>query len=74
MQAVATENIILSEDERKKELEKLNRKIKKSVWNAINDYNMIEDGDKLMVCISGGKDSYTLLDILLQIQKASVFN
>ncbi|MFT5820190.1 MAG: tRNA 2-thiocytidine biosynthesis protein TtcA [Crocinitomix sp.] len=54
--------------------EKLNRKIKKTVWNAINDFDMIHDGDKLMVCMSGGKDSYTMLDILMQIQKASVFN
>lgn len=54
--------------------EKLNRKIKKTVWNAINEFNMIEDGDRVMVCLSGGKDSYTMLDILMQIQKASVFN
>jgi tRNA 2-thiocytidine biosynthesis protein TtcA len=57
-----------------KEEEKLNRKIKKTVWNAINEFNMIQDGDKLMICCSGGKDSYTMLDIMMQIQKASVFN
>ena len=60
--------------ELKESEEKLNRKIKKTVWNAINEYDMIQDGDKLMVCLSGGKDSYTMLDILMQIQKASVFN
>jgi len=54
--------------------DKLNRKIKKTVWNAINEFNMIESGDRIMVCLSGGKDSYTMLDILMQIQKASVFN
>ena len=60
--------------EKNSELEKLNRKIKKTVWNAINDFNMIEEGDKIMICLSGGKDSYTMLDIMMQIQKASVFN
>lgn len=60
--------------ELEREEEKLNRKIKKTVWNAINEYDMIQDGDKIMICLSGGKDSYTMLDIMMQIQKASIFN
>lgn len=49
---------------------KLLKKLRKSVWNAVKDFTMIEPGDKVMVCLSGGKDSYTMLDMLLHIQKA----
>jgi tRNA 2-thiocytidine biosynthesis protein TtcA len=67
------ENPITDSDERKKKLEvnKLNKRLRRNVGNAIVDYNMIEEGDVVMACISGGKDSFAMLDILLNLQKTA---
>lgn len=50
------------------EFNKLQKRLRRLVGTAITDYNMIEEGDKVMVCVSGGKDSYTMLEILLNLQ------
>jgi tRNA 2-thiocytidine biosynthesis protein TtcA len=53
------------------ETNKLGKRLRREVGRAIADYNLIEAGDRVMVCLSGGKDSYTLLDVLLSLQRAA---
>jgi tRNA 2-thiocytidine biosynthesis protein TtcA len=52
------------------EIEKTSYRIRKSFWDLQEEYGLIEPGDRVMACLSGGKDSYTMLDILLHAQKA----
>jgi len=60
-------------DVRKETLEfnKLQKRIRRNVGNAITDYNMIEENDVVMACMSGGKDSFAMLDILIGLQKVA---
>ncbi len=53
------------------EFNKLQKRLRRLAGQAINDYNMIEEGDRVMVCLSGGKDSYSMLEILQSLQRSA---
>ncbi|MCG7560913.1 tRNA 2-thiocytidine(32) synthetase TtcA [Pseudoalteromonas sp. McH1-42] len=52
-------------------LNKLQKRLRRLAGQAVGDFNMIEEGDRVMVCLSGGKDSYTLLDVLQHLQRVA---
>ena len=58
-------------DPRKRQYErnKCHKKLRRLVGEALTDFSMLEEGDKVMVCLSGGKDSYTLLDMMLSFRQ-----
>ncbi|TGN41400.1 tRNA 2-thiocytidine(32) synthetase TtcA [Marinobacter confluentis] len=68
-----SDSVALSQAEKKQKYEfnKLQKRLRRETGQAIADYSMIEAGDKVMCCLSGGKDSYAMLDILMGLQKSA---
>ncbi len=62
------------EKKSKTEFNKLHKRLRRNVGQVIADFNMIEEGDKIMVCLSGGKDSFVMLDILMHLKKTAPVN
>lgn len=76
MQALETRRIIRAPESRKQKVDhnKLMKRLMREAGRAVADFNMIEDGDVIMACLSGGKDSYGMLEILLTLQQRAPIN
>ena len=64
----------ISAERQRLEHNKLSKRLMRETSRAIADYNMIEAGDRIMVCLSGGKDSYGMLDILMTLRQRAPIN
>ena len=64
----------IEDKQEKYKADKLFKRLRRKVGHAIGDYGMIEENDKILVCMSGGKDSYVLLDILMSLKRSAPIN
>jgi tRNA 2-thiocytidine biosynthesis protein TtcA len=69
-----SDRVCMRASKEKNNSNKLHKKIRRNVGRAIADFSMIEANDKVMVCLSGGKDSYTMLDVLLSLKRKAPVN